>query len=114
MKWPSIGDDSPPDLDLGGDHWLWFNRWTCDRQLNPQYADLQDEPRVGAIVAHLTPAGAHCWSGISFDNEVSRRVFPDHPRWTVESMEPLTMAPSLLCKLCGDHGFIRGGRWVRA
>lgn len=28
--------------------------------------------------------------------------------------EPLTLSPSLLCKTCGDHGFIRGGKWVAA
>lgn len=26
----------------------------------------------------------------------------------------LTLAPSILCKTCGDHGFIREGRWVAA
>ena len=27
--------------------------------------------------------------------------------------DPLTVAPSLLCA-CGDHGFIRDGKWVPA
>jgi hypothetical protein len=26
----------------------------------------------------------------------------------------LTVAPSLLCRTCGNHGFIREGRWVPA
>ena len=34
--------------------------------------------------------------------------------WAVESEEPLTLSPSLLCRTCGHHGFIRGGRWVPA
>jgi hypothetical protein len=108
-----MGGD-PHDLDLGDDHLLWFNCWKPDRELNPQYVDLPDVERVGAIVAHKTPAGEWCWAGIHFENEASRRVFPDHPRWVVESADPLTLSPSLLCKLCGDHGFIRAGRWVRA
>lgn len=33
--------------------------------------------------------------------------------WSVESRDPLTMSPSLLCS-CGDHGWIRDGRWQRA
>jgi len=34
--------------------------------------------------------------------------------WTVESLEPLTLSPSLLCRICGNHGFIRAGRWIEA
>lgn len=34
-------------------------------------------------------------------------------KWTLVSFEPLTVAPSLACH-CGDHGFIRDGKWVIA
>lgn len=34
--------------------------------------------------------------------------------WTVEQREPLTISPSVLCRACGRHGFIRGGRWCPA
>jgi hypothetical protein len=34
--------------------------------------------------------------------------------WRVVSKEPLTISPSLLCRRCGHHGFIRAGRWVPA
>jgi hypothetical protein len=30
--------------------------------------------------------------------------------WELVTEEPLTISPSLLCH-CGDHGFIRNGRW---
>jgi hypothetical protein len=30
------------------------------------------------------------------------------------SEDPLHIEPSLLCEFCGDHGFIRDGRWVPA
>lgn len=36
------------------------------------------------------------------------------PRWTVEQLDPLTISPSVLCGTCGNHGFIREGRWVPA
>ncbi len=29
----------------------------------------------------------------------------------VEQTSPLTIAGSLICEQCGDHGFIRGGVW---
>jgi hypothetical protein len=31
--------------------------------------------------------------------------------WTVESFDPLTLSPSLLCNVCKHHGWIRNGRW---
>lgn len=34
--------------------------------------------------------------------------------WDVQSLEPLTISPSLLCRACGHHGFIREGKWVPA
>lgn len=44
------------------------------------------------------------------------------PRWLgmrtplheVENTDPWTLTPSLLCDLCGLHGFIRDGKWIRA
>jgi hypothetical protein len=34
--------------------------------------------------------------------------------WTVQSTDPITLSPSLLCSACGEHGFIRDGKWVPA
>jgi hypothetical protein len=34
------------------------------------------------------------------------------PCWDVVSESPLTLAPSLLCRACGHHGFIRDGKWI--
>ena len=100
-------------IDLGSGHTLRFTSWAPDRDLNPQYADLPDVERFGAIIYHSTPDGAPCLGAIIFDGSVARRVTPDHPFWTVQRWEPLTVTPSLLCH-CGDHGFIRDGRWVPA
>ena len=107
--------DIEMDLDLGDGHQLAFTRWVPDRDLNPQYADLPDVERIGAIVSHKRADGkdGECWSGIMFESEVARRAFQEKSMWRVESWEPLTLSPSLLCRECGDHGFIREGRWVR-
>jgi hypothetical protein len=102
------------DLDLGDDHALAFTSWKPDRELNPQYADLPDVERVGALVRHKRPDGGDCWSAVHFDNPVAWRVFNPQSIWTVESWEPLTLRPSLLCRVCGDHGWIVQGRWKRA
>ncbi len=101
------------DLDLGHDHQLTFTCWAPDRKLNPQYADLPDCPRIGGIITHKKTDGSICEGRIWFDCEVTRRCFSKHPLWQVQSFEPLTCSPSFLCH-CGDHGFIREGKWVPA
>jgi hypothetical protein len=36
------------------------------------------------------------------------------PTWDVVSWFPLELSPSLLCRGCDEHGWVRGGRWVDA
>lgn len=104
---------STPDIDLGHDHHLTYFGWTPDRDLNPQYVGIPDEERAGAIVRHLKADGSECSSGVTFDVPAMRATRPSSALWQVESWDPLTISPSLLCE-CGDHGFIRDGRWVPA
>jgi len=106
--------DRPADLDLGDGHLLWWTVWKPYRSCNPQYVDLPDVDPFGAIISHSTPAGVECWSGVHFKSEAQARVFGGHPSWDLVSKDPLTLTPSLLCRLCGDHGFITAGKWVRA
>ena len=114
--------DRPPDLDLGDGHLLWFVGWCPDRELNPQYRDIPDVDRAGAIVSHIARDGSDCMSSINFDLPELNKAFPNDNRWKVESWEPLTLSPSLLCRAplensqgeCGDHGFVRNGQWVKA
>ena len=105
---------SAPVIDLGDNHTMQFYGWSPDRKLNPQYDGVPDAKKYGAFVSHLTPDGSKCESAIVFDSETSRRIDDNRPKWVVESWEPFTMSPSLLCRACGDHGFIREGKWVRA
>jgi len=98
-------------LDLGHGHTLRFTGWSPDRELNPQYEGIPDIERVGAII----DTGNGCQSMVWFDLPGYDEVFgPGRPVWQVLSWEPLTLSPSLLCQLCGDHGFVRDGRWVPA
>jgi len=48
-------------------------------------------------------------SAIAFDVPMNDYV-PADSKWQVESLDPVTISPSLLCP-CGHHGFIRNGRW---
>lgn len=66
------------------------------------------DERVGITEWHKTPSGVWCAGFVPF-----RSYDPEHG-WDVLSMDPLTLSPSLLCRLCGSHGFIRDGLWVTA
>lgn len=50
------------------------------------------------------------FTGRSWAREFNGRI----TTWEVENDEPLTLSPSIECRACGDHGFIKNGKWVRA
>ncbi len=106
----------PPDYaeDIGDDHSITWFGWYPDRDLNPQYANAADIPNMGVVVYHHRPGGEWCSGAIHFDRPEIRELIGDRPVWQVMSMNPLHVEPSVLCKLCGDHGYIRDGRWVPA
>jgi hypothetical protein len=108
------------DLDFGSGYKGQFTSWSPDRELNPQYNGIPDVERYGLMISHpdaRDPSKRHV-SMIIFDGPVQAQLRPNNPRWQVESWEPLTISPSILCTLekggCGAHGFIRNGAWVPA
>lgn len=101
-------------LYLGNNHSLIFKRWAQARGLNQQYADVLDAERYGALIEHVAPDGSPCASSVVFEGQVAVLIHPDDPVWKVQSWAPLTLTPSLLCRRCGDHGFIRNGSWIPA
>jgi hypothetical protein len=101
-------------IDIGHGHTLRFAGWYPDRELSPQFSDLPDIEKCTAIVDHPAPDGSACSSGAPLDSPGARRLFKERELWAVESWDPLTISPSLLCMRCGDHGFIRDGKWVPA
>lgn len=109
-------DGNEYDLDLGDGVYMVFTCWKPDRTLNPQYAHLADIEKVGALYLHPAPSKpeGYCMGAITFDSDVARQVFPTHPRWTVDAWDPLSLSPSLLCRSCGHHGFVKNGKWVGA
>lgn len=82
--------------DVGGDH---LTRPTSTSTGDPH----------GFIEAHRDQAGQWC-GGMLY----RRGRNPNGPEWDVLSEDPLTLSPSVLCRTCGEHGFIRDGQWVPA
>jgi hypothetical protein len=44
--------------------------------------------------------------------EVGSWIPVGHGEWTLVAESPLHLEPSLRCTVCGDHGWIRDGKWV--
>lgn len=95
------------------------------------------EPGVPAVVTRMADAGwrsigGRCWilgvpeqgaTGAALlcthlDARDPGRQCPATPRslgaHQVTVAEPLSLEPSLLCEVCGWHGFVRAGEWVPA
>jgi hypothetical protein len=111
----------PKRLDLGHQHFLTFVEWHPDdlpanRKLYkvPKSKPMPHIKKAGATVYHpnLKQPGTECIVGVTF--EIPPMITQPGRGWKVESFEPLTLSPSLLCTVCGDHGFIRDGKWVPA
>ena len=105
------GPAAPGAMDLGSGHVGFKASWSPDRDLNPQYDGIPDIPWCGLTIEHTAPDGAECSGHITFAVP-GTEIWPHH-KWTVISFDPLHVEPSILCD-CGDHGFIRDGRWVTA
>jgi hypothetical protein len=91
------------EIDLGDGHRVVFSEY-------------KGEKRVAANIIHPTVDGKCDGQGfISFTGRAWAREFDGRiETWEVVSEEPFTISPSVLCRACGDHGFVRDGRWVRA
>jgi hypothetical protein len=107
-------------IDLGSGHSMEYFSWAPDDLPGNRAAfgfPLPNVPKAGATIYHQskTDASQECSSGIYFDlPELQQTLNSGKNAWQVQSWEPLTVSPSLLCLRCGDHGFIREGRWVPA
>ena len=78
---------------------------------------------IGLIEHHPAAPGAppgvrYCGGYVAWVSEEAQRGV--HPAWTARHQllaggpgdeASLTLAPSLACRLCQSHGFIRSGRW---
>lgn len=91
--------------------------WTdigCGHKI--KFTNYKDDPCAGLRDKHLRPDnGQECQGFIAIkDGAWANEFNGDIPKWAMESKDPLTLSPSILCRTCGDHGFIREGKWVKA
>jgi len=112
-------DDEPGQMDFGSGVSGRFHGWAPDRSIEGnriRYEGVPDIEKVGMSFNHprVDDPNQQCGGFVTFDSPSARQVFPGYAFWNVESWEPMTLSPSLLCRTCGRHGFIRQGKWVEA
>jgi hypothetical protein len=106
FEMPTPNDRKPiHDLDLGDGHWL---DWTS-----------YQGQRCGGIITHtcaISPTNETGLCSGSFwidGNAFYRAQGTTRPIWQLTGPDTApTMTPSFLCH-CGDHGWVRDGKWVR-
>jgi hypothetical protein len=76
------------------------------------YPTKAEAPSIADDIAGKL-AGIDYWHPCRTQNDVPGYVpLGGKDGWTLEKFEPLTLSPSLLCRACGHHGFIKEGRWI--
>ena len=60
---------------------------------------------AGLIESHRLPDGRWCEGSIAF-----KGFGEGSPEWIVVLEDPLTLTPSILCRECGEHFWLDGGR----
>lgn len=94
---PTVGK-----LDLGDGHWIEWSTY--------------QGAICGGIITHTTTKWERgmCSGCFWIDDRYHKANGTSGPVWQLTgTFECPTLSPSFLCH-CGDHGFIREGKWVRA
>lgn len=79
------------------------------------HAEYKGEP-AGVTEWHRKADGTWCCGWVPFNGSAWGRGFagvPGWQGWDVVQREPLTLSPSILCRACGNHGFIKNGLWSK-
>lgn len=92
---------SRDDLDLGDDHVAQFVAYEGEIA----GCHIQHKRKDGTLCDGFVP-----WKGRAWDRRFAGKI----TAWDLVSEYPLTLSPSVLCRSCGDHGFVRNGKWVKA
>ncbi len=69
----------------------------------------EKDPPMGIAYRHPDGKGGICSGWAPFNGRHG-----ETRGWDVLSENPLTLSPSLLCRACQHHGFVREGKWVPA
>lgn len=111
--------DKPVDYELGHGVRAWVTQYAPDRELNPNAGP--DVIPCGLIIEHEDG----CIGSVTFDLPGTENIWPAAQRWTLHSLDPISIDPSVLrvgakncaeadhtnCQHHNHHGFIHNGHW---
>lgn len=100
-----IGKEPPPDAVSTGDGFaMTFTTYEGEH--------------AGIVEWHRKANGEWCRGWVPFRGSKWSLLFEgrasEYQCWDVSQKDPLTLSPSIMCRACGNHGFIRNGRWEKA
>lgn len=77
------------------------------------YYGSGDNPHDGIFFIHKDKDGEQCVETYDLKPADDTHQYADDGKWHIASTDPdkLTMMPSIICTKCGEHGYIRDGRW---
>lgn len=122
---PNPSDDHfRSGCDAGGGHWYHreFYIPSTDKIIGyPADADIPDEAVfIGIHEHHRSTNNPELWCGgyLWFKNVDTAVMLEQQERGqarhTLVQQDPLTVEPSIGCRTCASHGFLREGRWSDA
>lgn len=102
----------PETLVLGERRWLEWVTYGTDEVVGA----IEHHPRARAteLGGHLQELDSDCQGAVFFNVQGVPPSVRDRQLWTVVSWQPLELSPSLHCLTCGNHGWIKGGKWIPA
>lgn len=86
---------------LGSDH---YGKWYAYKGVS----------KAGMLILHKKGPGPVNSTHAAYPDSEYCLGSVEFPGWTLESEDPVTISPSVWCWACGDHGFVREGKWVPA
>lgn len=118
----SFDDHVRSGFDLGGDHWCHREYWLVDgSSVNyPRRAEIPEGAvLIGVHERHhsLDPDKVGQWCGgyVRFTNVpealLANERYGGQALHELVQADPLTISPSLGCRGCPSHGYIRDGAW---
>lgn len=108
--------------EVGPNRFIWREYSVIEdgKRISVTYYDKDREIPEGAVFIgihehHKSTHNPELWCGgyLRFQN-VPEAVEAGHALHDLVSEKPLTIAPSLGCRGCKSHGYIRDGKWVDA
>lgn len=79
---------------------------------------MYEGEHAGIVEWHRKANGKWCRGWVPFRGSKWSMLFEgrgsEYQCWDVSQRDPLTLSPSILCRACGNHGFIRNGKWEKA